>query len=1322
MSEQQKQPNTTTLPEFISNDSTPYTGEKDKQSAGNLYRLMLGISSVWLLIVIVYITQFFGWSNLFLMMPDEFGGFLAGITLPLAVIWVVMAYIDRGASFKEEAKLLHTYMNQLVYPEDGAAQTTKAMTDAIRAQVIELQQATKKATEETAKIKSGLNQHVADFAKLVDILEGYSTKTMADLNEGVKIMSQGLDYINEKVNITTNNIESKVSSFSGIADQIQNNMANVSENLAVQIGEMNKRSEELSGLYQNNNQIITLNNEILNNCSSKLSRNFDIINELVAGQCDRMEKVSGNIVERYKMVDGELSERAKKVEGAFNEQSKQILDYLQNMDKTSLIAANKFEEFRDGLNREVDSILTRAKTISDSVELQIKGLTGVSENINDNMNNVEEVIQEKISNLNKTTQSAVETIINNASGLESKISAFHMAQETSSEKTQQLMNALADKSDMANNAFNSIQETIQKLVQELQNNIANAQSATETWIAGLQNAGMLVDKQTGSLIEASDAVNAQSRLCGITLEQQYKQLNQAANKIEETKESLRQQLDDLTRLSNAISDENIETIRNIDTAVQKSQEIHLQTSEIADNFQKQAQSFDLMSAQALARMEDFSAQVNENKNAIEILSQDVAGKAENVASLLAAQVKAVNSATENSDQKHEKLVQLFNSQSAILNNTAENTISYVADVVQALDEKASTINLLFKNQQIEFFDICNKLSENTKTIGNSLKEQVNVLEQSANHVFSRMMLLEEEFGKKAENIATTSSQSVEKITSVNDALAQQNKDVEASINIISKKLKTINDDVRTVLDNFDSSIKNLREETNATSSTITGNCNKIKEANRSLADESKSAALVLEGQIKVLDMNLTKIQSQSETIKDTFIKQKDNISDIVNIIMTQTRMGESSLAQQYKYLTDAADEVAAKMADIENMFKNNTASVVDSSGKLAYEINVLGDRIIKIGEDVDKASKHSIKSIEEVRMSLSNTADDLNETVNNSNAKVNSIVNNYQNYIANFNTVTAEASSGVVEVNNLISSQNDKMIKISEDTKNLVESFNTVLNEASVQLAKRAAGAFDQVKNMSVKLKELSLQLDDATKLTTKHMDTAGEKMRANINEIAANAERISNDIRSSGEVFLKQSDVLLAATGDTLQKVNDAMTALGNTSSDLTVHGKEWLEQSSEFTKMFEKQSQIIEITSAKANEGLRKLEAKYQELQTDTFLSDAAVIFEKMETISIDINRIFNPTTEEEIWKKYYSGDTSAFVRYLNKVMTKNQIAAIRKEFEDNADFRSLVTRYVSDFEMLISKAKGNERAGVLLSVISGSDVGKVYYILAKALDKLN
>ena len=49
-------------------------------------------------------------------------------------------------------------------------------------------------------------------------------------------------------------------------------------------------------------------------------------------------------------------------------------------------------------------------------------------------------------------------------------------------------------------------------------------------------------------------------------------------------------------------------------------------------------------------------------------------------------------------------------------------------------------------------------------------------------------------------------------------------------------------------------------------------------------------------------------------------------------------------------------------------------------------------------------------------------------------------------------------------------------------------------------------------------------------------------------------------------------------------------------------------------------------------------------------------------------------------------------------------------------------MVNKYLSDFDVLLTRAKTNERAGILLSVITGADIGKIYYILARALDKFN
>ena len=60
--------------------------ETESWFANGLHRFIIVFSVMWFTIVAIYITSFFGWSNLFSMLPNEFSGFMAGITLPLAIV------------------------------------------------------------------------------------------------------------------------------------------------------------------------------------------------------------------------------------------------------------------------------------------------------------------------------------------------------------------------------------------------------------------------------------------------------------------------------------------------------------------------------------------------------------------------------------------------------------------------------------------------------------------------------------------------------------------------------------------------------------------------------------------------------------------------------------------------------------------------------------------------------------------------------------------------------------------------------------------------------------------------------------------------------------------------------------------------------------------------------------------------------------------------------------------------------------------------------------------------------------------------------------
>lgn len=288
------------LPDFMSEKNKfSYVEDAETENSwlnNNLHRLMIWVSVIWFAVVVIYITQFFGWSNLFLMMPDEFGGFLAGVTLPLAIIWVVMAYIDRGSSFKREAKFLRAYMNQLVYPEEGSATTAKAMADAIRSQVIELQEVTKLATAQTEKIKQELGGRVDDFAKLVGVLDNYSSKTMTELTDGVKTLVKSFDYVAERAENSTGVFKDQIRDFTNSAVVIKKEVSDLLNEISPRIKEIRESSEALGAISESNSARLARANEMLLEYGNKTGETIAHISDVLSGQSDRLEQVSSKAV------------------------------------------------------------------------------------------------------------------------------------------------------------------------------------------------------------------------------------------------------------------------------------------------------------------------------------------------------------------------------------------------------------------------------------------------------------------------------------------------------------------------------------------------------------------------------------------------------------------------------------------------------------------------------------------------------------------------------------------------------------------------------------------------------------------------------------------------------------------------------------------------------------------------------------------------------------------------------------------------------------------------------------------------------------------
>ena len=56
----------------------------------------------------------------------------------------------------------------------------------------------------------------------------------------------------------------------------------------------------------------------------------------------------------------------------------------------------------------------------------------------------------------------------------------------------------------------------------------------------------------------------------------------------------------------------------------------------------------------------------------------------------------------------------------------------------------------------------------------------------------------------------------------------------------------------------------------------------------------------------------------------------------------------------------------------------------------------------------------------------------------------------------------------------------------------------------------------------------------------------------------------------------------------------------------------------------------------------------------------------------------------------------------------------------YQGNPEFREYVTRYMGEFDSLMKITRQNERAEVLTAIFTSSDMGRLYVVIARALNR--
>ncbi len=372
----------------INNFVNDTESESESWFANGLHRFIIVFSVMWFGIVAVYITKFFGWDNLFSMVPNEFSGFMAGITLPLAIVWVIMAYIDRGSSFKNETRMLRDSLNQVIFPDSNGSEATKMIADAIKAQVADLKDATRDVCAQSDVIKRDLTERVAELRDLAEALDRYSSQTMVELNEEVGKLVENFNTIADKASSST--ADFRVNTL-----QMREDSEKLVSIVIPMVNEMVTAAERVKEVVNVNNENIAKAQEQLNQYSDSSQASIARMIETWEEKGENLQKTflrtSENCEELFRRLDSGISH----IENSIKEQKQVVETQSGLIDKNSAFLDNKLGEYGRLISLEVEAMVERSGTLEQNIQTQIRSMRETTEQISATFGQLGDKVVEK---------------------------------------------------------------------------------------------------------------------------------------------------------------------------------------------------------------------------------------------------------------------------------------------------------------------------------------------------------------------------------------------------------------------------------------------------------------------------------------------------------------------------------------------------------------------------------------------------------------------------------------------------------------------------------------------------------------------------------------------------------------------------------------------------------------------------------------------------------------------------------------------------------------------------------------------------------------
>ncbi len=397
-------------------------------------------------------------------------------------------------------------------------------------------------------------------------------------------------------------------------------------------------------------------------------------------------------------------------------------------------------------------------------------------------------------------------------------------------------------------------------------------------------------------------------------------------------------------------------------------------------------------------------------------------------------------------------------------------------------------------------------------------------------------------------------------------------------------------------------------------------------------------------------------------------------------------------------ISEHVEGSAARIAEID-------AASTDSAARLAFAVSALKDSSDQLGGSLEHNAGNAetlIERTERLLLALDNANREINDSLP---AAMDRADDRFAATIAHVATLQESTS-------NLAGQSDDLLTKMGT-----LEHLLNVQQESVTRLMQESGTHFA---NRHEQVDALASALTTTRALIAEMNDSANE-------ELVTSLLRVRETTRQAAESSRKILDEELSAVADRLSEQNKAILAEA-VDAQIAAMGETMQRSIERHIGLSQEATQRMTNQLAELDEMTKNLElriadtrAGFDGIGDESFARQMALLTESLNSAAIDVAKILSNEVTDTAWAAYLKGDRGVFTRRAVKLLDAGEVRTIVAHYDEDAEFRDHVNRYIHDFEsmmrVLLSSRDGNAVGVTLLS----SDVGKLYVALAQAIERL-